>query len=66
MKNKIFRAFARYNGELKAVYVQAKDIEIALKTLKENPSISEVLNISDQTEDTIILDHDTEVDIQRN
>lgn len=54
MEKKVYRAFVRFEGKLKVMYVRAEDIRTALTYLIDEVGVKEIVNISEE-EDTIIL-----------
>lgn len=54
MDKKVYRAFVRFEGKLKAMYVRAEDMKTALNYFLDEVGVSEIVNIAEE-EDTIIL-----------
>ena len=54
MDKKTFRAFVRFKGKLKVMYVRAEDLRTALTYILDEAGVAEVINIS-QEDDTVIL-----------
>lgn len=54
-EKKVFRAFVRFNDKLKPLYVRAETITLAVKYIQQEKGVTEIINVSDFSEDAIFL-----------